>query len=91
MRCAHSPRISAALRWVSRPSAVHTASSVYLTKEYLRAAFQSQLDGKGFSLVEILTMCPTDWFVSPDQGPAFLEKHLVPTFPLGVIKGLSSA
>ena len=41
---------------------------------------------KGFSLVEILTMCPTDWFVAPDQGPAFLEKHLTPTYPLGVIK-----
>ena len=68
-------------------AAVHTAGSVHLTKQYLRAAFQSQLDGKGFSLVEILTMCPTDWFVSPDQGPAFLEQHLVPTFPLGVIKG----
>ena len=32
-------------------------------------------------------MCPTDWFVSPDQGPAFLEQRLVPTYPLGVIKG----
>ena len=67
-------------------AAVHTAASVNLTKEYLRAALQSQLDGKGFSLVEILTMCPTDWFVSPDQGPAFLERHLVPTYPLGVVK-----
>ena len=66
---------------------VHTASSVHLTKQYLRAAFQSQLDGGGFSLVEILTMCPTDWFVSPDQGPAFLEERIAPTYPLGVIKG----
>ena len=31
-------------------------------------------------------MCPTDWFVPPDQGPAFLEQHLMPTYPLGVIK-----
>ena len=66
-------------------AAVHTAASVHLTKQYLRAAF-GRLDGKGFSLVEILTMCPTDWFVSPDQGPAFLEQHLLPTYPLGVIK-----
>jgi 2-oxoglutarate/2-oxoacid ferredoxin oxidoreductase subunit beta len=68
-------------------AAVHTAASVNLTKEYLRAAFRSQLDGEGFSLVEILTMCPTDWFVPPDQGPAFLEQRLVPTYPIGVIKG----
>src|SRR4029450_13304344 len=71
---------------VPRPP-LHPAASVNLTKEYLRAAFQSQLDGKGFSLVEVLTMCPTDWFVPPDQGPAFLERRLVPTYPLGVIKG----
>jgi len=67
-------------------AATHTASAIKLTKQYLHDAFRSQLDGRGFSLVEILTMCPTDWFVPPDQGPAFLEKHLVPTFPLGVIK-----
>jgi 2-oxoglutarate ferredoxin oxidoreductase subunit beta len=67
-------------------AAVHTASAIKLTKQYLHDAFQSQLDSKGFSLVEILTMCPTDWFVPPEQGPAFLEEKLVPTFPLGVLK-----
>jgi 2-oxoglutarate ferredoxin oxidoreductase subunit beta len=67
-------------------AAVHTAAAIHLTKEYLREAFRAQLDGAGFSLVEILTMCPTDWFVPPDQGPAFLETRLLPTYPLGVIK-----
>jgi 2-oxoglutarate ferredoxin oxidoreductase subunit beta len=67
-------------------AAVHSPSAIKLTEQYLRDAFRSQLDGKGFSLVEILTMCPTDWFVRPDQGPAFLEEHLIPTFPLGVIR-----
>ena len=68
-------------------AAAHTPSAIKLAQQYLHDAFRTQLDGKGFSLVEILTMCPTDWFVTPDQGPAFLEKHLVPTYPLGVIKG----
>ena len=67
-------------------AAVHTPSAIKLTRQYLHDAFRAQLDGKGFSLVEILTMCPTDWFVAPDQGPAFLDKHLIPTYPLGVIK-----
>jgi len=67
-------------------TAVHNPSGIKLTKQVLHDAFQSQLDGKGFSLVEILTMCPTDWFVPPDQGPTFLENNLKPTFPLGVIK-----
>ncbi|HVN86779.1 MAG TPA: thiamine pyrophosphate-dependent enzyme [Candidatus Binatia bacterium] len=68
-------------------AAMHTPSGIKLAKQYLHDAFRAQLDAKGFSLVELLTMCPTDWFVPPEQGPAFLEKHLIPTFPLGVIKG----
>ena len=67
-------------------AAVHTPSGIKLARQYLHDAFRTQLDGKGFSLVEILTMCPTDWFVPPDQGPAFLERNLVPIYPLGVIK-----
>jgi 2-oxoglutarate ferredoxin oxidoreductase subunit beta len=67
-------------------AATHTPSGIKLTKQYLRDAFRTQLDGTGFSFVEILTMCPTDWFVPPDQGPAFLEQHLAPVFPLGVVK-----
>jgi 2-oxoglutarate/2-oxoacid ferredoxin oxidoreductase subunit beta len=67
-------------------AAVHTPSGIKLTKQYLHDAFRAQLDGKGFSFVEILTMCPTDWFVPPDQGPAFLEEKLAPIYPLGVIK-----
>lgn len=69
-------------------AAVHTASGIKLAKQYLEDAFRAQLDGRGFSLVEILTMCPTDWFVAPDQGPAFLQERLIPTYPLGVVKAL---
>jgi 2-oxoglutarate ferredoxin oxidoreductase subunit beta len=68
-------------------AAVHTPSAIKLAQQYLHDAFTSQLEGKGFSLVEILTMCPTDWFVPPDQGPAFLEAKLTPVYPLGVVKG----
>jgi 2-oxoglutarate ferredoxin oxidoreductase subunit beta len=67
-------------------AAVHTAAAIHLAKEYLREALRAQLDGAGFSLVEILTMCPTDWFVPPAEAPAFLERRLLPTYPLGVIK-----
>jgi 2-oxoglutarate/2-oxoacid ferredoxin oxidoreductase subunit beta len=72
-------------------AAVHSAAAIHLAKQYLRDAFRSQLDGRGFSLVEILTMCPTDWFVAPEDGPAFLEKHLVPVYPLGVVKDRSAS
>jgi 2-oxoglutarate ferredoxin oxidoreductase subunit beta len=68
--------------------AMHTAAAIKWTKQCLRDAFQSQLDGKGFSLVEILTMCPTDWFVPPEAGPEWLEDKLKAVYPLRVIKGV---
>ena len=67
-------------------AAVHTAAGIKSARQYLHDAFQCQLAGRGFSFVEILTMCPTDWFVPPDQGPGWLEEHLRKTYPLGVIK-----
>ena len=67
-------------------AAVHSAAGIKLAGQYLRDAFQAQLDGRGFSLVEILTMCPTDWFVPPDEGPRFLAERLEPIYPLGVIR-----
>jgi 2-oxoglutarate ferredoxin oxidoreductase subunit beta len=66
--------------------AMHTAAAIKWTKQCLHDAFQAQLDGKGFSLVEILTMCPTDWFVPPEAGPSWLEDTLRAVYPLRVIK-----
>jgi 2-oxoglutarate ferredoxin oxidoreductase subunit beta len=70
--------------------AMHTPSAITWTKQIVHEAFQAQLDGAGFSLVEILTMCPTDWYVDPEKGPAWLGEHLEPTYPLGVLKGRQS-
>jgi len=76
--------------YVARAS-VHTPSSIKLTRQYLHDAFQCQLAGRGFSFVEILTMCPTDWFVPPEAGPGWLADNLKKTYPLGVIKDQEGA
>lgn len=65
---------------------MHTAAAITWTKQIVRDAFRAQLDRKGFSMVEILTMCPTDWFVEPENGPQWLSEHLEATYPLKVIK-----
>jgi 2-oxoglutarate ferredoxin oxidoreductase subunit beta len=67
-------------------AAVHTPSAIKLARQYLHDAFQCQLAGTGFSFVEILTMCPTDWFVPPDQGPDWITRNFKDIYPLGVIK-----
>jgi 2-oxoglutarate ferredoxin oxidoreductase subunit beta len=63
--------------------AVSTAGGVAQTKRMLRKAFETQLAGAGFSLVEILTMCPTGWFVPVADGPGYLSDSLERTYPLG--------
>lgn len=49
-------------------------------------AFRYQVDGKGFSLVEILSPCPTDWGLSPRDSLEWIRTALHPVFPLGVFK-----
>ena len=66
--------------------AMHTPAAIKWTKDILRDAFRAQLDGKGFSFVEILTMCPTDWYVTPAETPEWVETNFGPTYPLKVLK-----
>ena len=64
-------------------AAVSTAGAVAQAKRMLRKAFEVQLSGAGFGLVEILTMCPTGWFVPAAEGPEYLGGSLEQTYPLG--------
>ena len=56
------------------------------TKRMLKKAFQYQIDGIGFSLVEVLSPCPTYWRLDPAACGDFIETTMVRTFPLGVIR-----
>ncbi len=56
------------------------------TKRAIRKSFQVQLDRLGFSLVEILSPCPTNWKMSPKESWRWIDEVLVKTYPLGVIK-----
>jgi 2-oxoglutarate ferredoxin oxidoreductase subunit beta len=67
--------------------AVNTAGAVAQTKRMLRKAFEVQLSGAGFGLVEILTMCPTGWFVTAPEGGDYLASSLEQTYPIGELVG----
>jgi 2-oxoglutarate ferredoxin oxidoreductase subunit beta len=56
------------------------------TKELLRKAFQYQLDGAGFGMVEVLSPCPTYWHTTPAEALRFIEGPMSEVFPLGVIR-----
>ena len=66
--------------------AVSTPKDVIKAKKAVKKAFENQIAGKGFSLVEILSMCPTDWKLSPKQAMDFVNDKMKDIFPLGVYK-----
>lgn len=73
--------------YVARGS-VATAGGVVRTKRMLRKAFEAQLRGDGLSLVEILTMCPTGWFVPGTEGPNYQGEAVEPVYPTGELKAV---
>jgi len=66
--------------------AVNSAGNVARTKRMILRAFETQVAGAGFSMVEILTMCPTGWFIETQEAPAYLEENLGAVHSIGVLK-----
>ena len=64
-------------------------ANVNKTKAAIKKAFRNQLDGKGFSMVEIVTSCPTNWGLDPIEALDFLENNMLKEFPLGVVRDKS--
>ena len=84
-------KISEMLATLEGPSFICRTSldspkNIINTKKAIKKAFQYQLDKKGFSLVEVLSPCPTDWWMSPQEALPWMKKNMIPAFPLGVIK-----
>ncbi len=72
-------------KYLERTS-IHSVRNINKTKAAIRKIFQNQLNGIGFSLVEILSMCPVGWRVSPTEAVQFIEEQMLSYFPLGVYK-----
>lgn len=64
----------------------NSPANVMKTKKAIKKAFQNQLDGKGFSMVEIVTSCPTNWGLDPIQALDYIDEKMLKEFPLGVIR-----
>lgn len=66
--------------------AVNNVKNVRNAKKAIKKAFQNQVEGKGFSLVEVLSTCPTNWGKTPTDALKWLESEMIPYYPLGVYK-----
>jgi 2-oxoglutarate ferredoxin oxidoreductase subunit beta len=72
-------------RYLERVS-VHSAQEVFRARRAIQKAFKMQIDGKGFSMVEVLSMCPTYWGMTPVQAAERIKNEVSTFYPLGVIK-----
>jgi 2-oxoglutarate ferredoxin oxidoreductase subunit beta len=71
--------------YVARRS-LHDPKNIRLAKKAIRLAFEAQARGLGFSMVELLSTCPTNWGIPPVQALTWLEEHMLPAYPLGDYK-----
>lgn len=66
--------------------AVNNPANMVKAKKAIKQAFEIQLKGLGFALVEVLSICPTNWGMSPLEAVDWMENNMVPYYPLGVFK-----
>jgi len=72
-------------RFIARHS-LHNPAAIQKAKQAIKKAFQNQVEGKGFSLVELLSTCSTNWGMTPQAALKWLEEKMIPEFPLGEYK-----
>jgi 2-oxoglutarate ferredoxin oxidoreductase subunit beta len=65
---------------------LHDPKSIRLAKKALRTAFEVQIRGLGFSMVELLSVCPTNWGMTPVDSLHWLESNMLPYYPVGDYK-----
>jgi len=65
---------------------LHDPKNIRMAKKAIRTAFEVQARGLGFSVVELLSICPTNWGMTPDQALNWLEQHMIPYYPIGDFK-----
>ncbi len=70
--------------------AVNNVKNVKAAKKAIKKAFQNQIEGKGFSLVEVVSSCPTNWGMTPSKALQWVEEKMIPYYPLGVYKDRSA-
>ena len=66
--------------------AVNNTANIAKAKKAIAKAFRLQMEGKGFTMIEVLSTCPTNWGLSPVEAMEWLEKNMIPYYPLGVYK-----
>ena len=70
--------------------AVNSVKNIKNAKKAIKKAFENQINGKGFSLVEVISTCPTNWGMTPEKALEWVDEKMIPYYPLGVYKDRSA-
>ena len=70
--------------------AVNNVKNVKNAQKVIQKAFENQINNKGFSLVEVVSSCPTNWGMTPDAALQWVEEKMIPYYPLGIYKDRSA-
>lgn len=69
--------------------AVNSVKNVMAAKKAIKKAFENQVNNKGFSLIEVISSCPTNWGMTPQKALEWIDEKMIPYYPLGVYKDRS--
>lgn len=70
--------------------AVNNVKNVKNAQKAIKKAFENQINGKGFSLIEVVSACPTNWGLTPQKALEWIDEKMIPYYPLGVYKDRSA-
>ena len=68
---------------------VTTPASIMKAKKSIKKAFELQIEGRGFTMIEVLSTCPTNWGLTPIESLDWVKEHMLPVFPLGVYRDVT--
>jgi 2-oxoglutarate ferredoxin oxidoreductase subunit beta len=89
--CGYPVRVSEMLATLDGPAfiarcSVHDVKHIMDTKKCIKKAFETQIAKKGFSMVEVLSSCPTNWGMTPQKALEWIDEKMIPQYPLGVFR-----
>ena len=71
---------------LAQRTTINSVKAIRETKAAIKKAFENQINKKGFSIVEVVSTCPTNWGNTPVEAMKWLEENMLPVYPLGVYK-----
>ena len=93
--CGFPVKVSEMLSTLNGPAyiervSVHDVPNIKKAKAAIKKAFTLQMEGKGFTMVEVISSCPTNWGKTPKEALEWVKSDMLPAYPLGVYKDITA-